>query len=145
MVAPAEPSHGLTSSVFVSCVAYGEPPPTVSWKRNGSLLPSPRVHVEEEFINGVAVIKSSLELCPMLEDTRSGQYSCVVQNGVGGSTIQSSTFFLCFIGRGIKCVLAVLVTLLNHRKFWAPCGPTGSGHSSWWDILLALCGIQQEW
>lgn len=100
MVAPVGPSHGLTSSVVVSCVAYGVPPPTVTWKYGDSFV-SDRLlirHTQQEFGGGVAVVTSSLEVCPVQEGTGSGWYSCEVENGATDSAMKSSPFQLCFVG-----------------------------------------------
>lgn len=114
MVQPVGPSHGLTASVIVSCVAYGVPAPTVAWRYGGSLLPEGLSHTRQESFHGVAVVRSSLELCPLLEGTRSGLYSCEVQNDVA---IKSAPFRLCFIGQSM--------TTLHILTFLCAVGPFG--------------------
>ena len=94
------PSHGLTSSVIVSCVAYGLPLPTISWQQNGITLSG--AHEVSQLIDGIPVLSSSLELCPMEEGIRSGNYACQVGNGVInslGRTVKSAVIQLCFIGQ----------------------------------------------
>lgn len=97
MVQPAQPGDGLTGSVVMSCVGYGVPLPTLTWKREGFLLPEQWSHTRHESIGGVGVVKSSLELCPLQEGTRNGLYSCEVQNDF--AIDKSVPFRLCFIGQ----------------------------------------------
>lgn len=99
MLAPVGPGHGVASSVILSCVTYGMPTPTVTWKYGTSIVSDALVtsHTQQQQYSGVAVVSSTLELCPMQEHARSGEYSCEVDNGVGVSTVKSSPFHLCFI------------------------------------------------
>lgn len=101
MVEPVSASHGLTSSVIVACVAYGVPPPTVTWRYGTSL--SGGVHrTQHELIHGIPVITSSLELCPTRETAINGVYSCEVENGVTDSKIKSTPVHICFIGQSVS-------------------------------------------
>ena len=108
MIAPVGPGHGLTSSVIVSCVAYGLPAPTVTWKHGASIVSDSLMISRTQQLSSqdssVAVVSSILELCPIQEDVRSGEYSCEVENGVGGSTVKSASFHLCFIGQFVLVV-----------------------------------------
>lgn len=102
MVAPVGPSHGITSSIFLSCAAYGIPSPRLTWKHGESTLPSELITTHERLVEGIYVVTSFLELCPMDEETSSGQYSCQVENAASiapqGITVRSTAFDLCFIG-----------------------------------------------
>lgn len=100
MVGPVGPSHGLTSSVIVSCVAYGVPSPAVVWKHDNSIVTAATIQRRSQQLNGIDVVTSSLELCAG-KDTTSGRYSCEVENGVADlqGIIKSAAFDLCFTGQ----------------------------------------------
>ena len=101
LLQPNTPSHGLTSTTVVSCVAYGVPRPTLTWLYDTSTV-SGRQNHREIVMNGIHFVTSFLELCPRQEGAKSGQYACQVGNGVAnsqGAIMETAAFELCFIGR----------------------------------------------
>lgn len=114
---PAEPTHRIISSVFLSCVAYGLPAPQLTWELDDESTLSDRlIKTHERLVNGLRVVTSILELCPMKEETSSGQYSCQVENGVSdprGASTKSVKFDLCFIGIHyiVHCVLVYIANV----------------------------------
>ena len=98
MVAPVGPSHGITSSIFLSCAAYGIPSPRLTWKYGESTLPSHLITTHERQVQGVHVVTSFLELCPTDEWASSGQYSCQAENDADpqGVVVRSEEFDVCF-------------------------------------------------
>jgi len=86
---PARDTHiEAGSTVVLTCVAYGVPPPSLIWSRNGSLLSSNDSHVTiySELMtdsgSGVVFAKSIMKLCRS-ELTDVGTYSCLTSNDIG--------------------------------------------------------------
>ena len=104
MIAPVGPSEAITSSIVLSCVGYGIPPPRVIWKYGDSALTGDLVTSHQRLVQGVHVTTSSLQLCPADKETTSGQYTCQVENGVAdprGLAVKSVEFDLCFLGKAL--------------------------------------------
>ena len=75
------------NSVFVSCIAYGIPLPSITWTRNGIALSnysSDRVSSYDKTIDakGHHLVHSILEICDLMEHD-AGTYSCEALNTVG--------------------------------------------------------------
>ena len=73
--------------MVLTCVAYGVPPPSLNWSRNGSLLRSNDSHITiysntvTDSASGVIFAKSIMKLCRSeLADV--GTYSCLASNGI---------------------------------------------------------------
>ena len=86
---PARDTHiEAGSTVVLTCVAYGVPPPSLIWSRNGSLFSSNNSHVTiySELMtdsgSGVVFAKSIMKLCRS-ELTDVGTYSCLTHNDIG--------------------------------------------------------------
>ena len=89
MLHPAKDTHiEAGSTVVLTCVAYGVPPPLLTWSRNGSSLSfnDSRVTIYSNIItdsaSGVIFARSIMKLCRSeLADV--GTYSCLTSNGIG--------------------------------------------------------------
>ena len=72
-------------TITVGCVAYGDPPPYLSWRKDGvELANGSRIQIYEERVteSGLTFIKSILEICSTsVADI--GQYSCSANNTLG--------------------------------------------------------------
>ena len=90
------------NTAMVTCVAYGDPSPSISWNKGDTELTNDS-HVsiyETAFTNnGVAFTLSILQLCGV-NNTDAGQYSCVSENIFGNDT---AAFLLTVNARG-KCI-----------------------------------------
>jgi len=87
------------NAVNFTCVAYGIPNPSVSWKKDNTLLSNAsRVTIYEQLLteNGVTLVQSTLELSSA-EETDAGQYSCFADNTLGND---NASFVLTVVGRG---------------------------------------------
>ena len=89
------------NAVNFTCVAYGIPNPSVSWKKGSTLLSmrnASRVTIYEQLLteNGVTLVQSILELSSA-EETDAGQYSCFADNTLGND---NASFVLTVVGRG---------------------------------------------
>ena len=74
----------------LTCVANAEPPPDITWFRNGVELTNasfPSVTIYETTLNSTldGNFFSVLEVCPF-EDTFSGNFSCQASNFYGNAT-----------------------------------------------------------
>lgn len=75
------------STAMLTCVGYGVPSPSVTWRKDGSTLPTSRAttRVEQLTEAGRKFTKGSLEICSTtLEDA--GTYRCTVSNHNGSSS-----------------------------------------------------------
>ena len=72
-------------TITVGCVAYGDPPPYLSWRKDGvELANGSRIQIYEERVteSGFTFVKSILEICSTsVADI--GQYSCSANNTLG--------------------------------------------------------------
>ena len=87
------------NTVIVTCVAYGEPAPSISWNKGDTELTNDsRVTIYETVYtnSGVTFTLSILQLCTA-NDTDAGQYSCVSENIFGND---SAGFLLTVNARG---------------------------------------------
>ena len=80
------------NTIFFSCVAYGNPNPSISWDRWGTALSNGSqvtVHHEEVLVTnswrGLSFVQSILELC-RVKEADAGQYSCFAENTIGNDT-----------------------------------------------------------
>ena len=85
VIHPEETSHiQATDSAIFTCVAYGNPPPFITWRRNGSseVTSNSRVNISEKVVSlrEITFVKSVLEICSS-EEGDSGEYSCDADNG----------------------------------------------------------------
>ena len=98
----APPSRAITtSSVTVTCAAYGTPPPKVTWHYNNAIVSGGVIETRQQEVKGVYVVTSFLQLCQEgAEVIDSGQYSCQVGNDVADTQPIARTFDLCFVGKG---------------------------------------------
>ena len=97
MVAPSNTNVTESTTVFLPCVAFGNPlPATITWtalQDNDTIdLNSTgiTIHQNEVIINGTVFLQSILELC-RVQDYWSGYYTCSAENS-GGS--DSASFWL---------------------------------------------------
>lgn len=84
-------------TVFVSCVAFGSPRPSLVW-RNGdrTLVNSTQVSIVETTENhrGIELVRSQLEVCDSRGQPET-EYSCTATNSF---TSNSSSFHICTTG-----------------------------------------------
>ena len=77
-------------TLTVSCVAYGDPLPHLSWRKDGvELANGSQIQIYEERVteSGITFIKSILEICSASE-ADIGQYSCTANNTLGFETAE---------------------------------------------------------
>ena len=76
------------NAISFTCVAYGVPNPSISWKKGDTLLSnSSQATIYEELVteDGVTFVHSFLQL-RSVEETDAGQYSCFADNTLGNDT-----------------------------------------------------------
>ena len=76
------------NTIVAVCVAYGDPNPSITWSRGGTVLSNDsRVTIYEEVVteNGVMFVQSIIEVCSA-EASDAGQYSCFAENSFGNDT-----------------------------------------------------------
>lgn len=71
-IRPANTSALLGGEVSLSCVARGDPPPEITWRKEGGQLPFKRVHFDEERF-----------LLSNVSESDTGVYTCVAENKAG--------------------------------------------------------------
>ncbi len=105
VVAPEDITTEAGSTVFITCVAYSENTPSITWIQNDNQTildnsTSTRVTVYEELVTegGLTFVQSILEVCSV-EVADSGSYSCVASNGVRND---STSFELTILPVGGK-------------------------------------------
>ena len=77
-------------TLTVGCVAYGDPLPHLSWRKDGvELANGSQIQIYEERVteSGITFIKSILEICSASE-ADIGQYSCTANNTLGFETAE---------------------------------------------------------
>ena len=86
-VDPTEVPDGDT--VFLTCVAYGDLPLSISWSRESSIVmnDSQRITIYEEEVEegGITFIQSILQICST-ETNDAGVYNCIAENEAGNDT-----------------------------------------------------------
>ncbi len=87
LIGPEDVTVEAGSTVFITCVAYSEDVPSITWIQNDDQtimdeFTSTRVIVHEELLmeRGLTFVQSILEVCSV-EVSDSGNYSCVASNG----------------------------------------------------------------
>ena len=76
------------NTIVAVCVAYGDPNPSITWNRGGTVLSNDsRVTIYEEIVteNGVMFVQSIIEVCSA-EVSDAGQYNCFAENAFGNDT-----------------------------------------------------------
>ena len=72
-----------SSSIVLTCVAFGVPAPSVRWERlDGQSLESANISFESFNLAGIEFVFSTLELCSVVQSD-GGLYSCTASNSVG--------------------------------------------------------------
>ena len=111
---PPNTDADTNSTVLFTCVAYGNPTPSISWYADYELLSndtdsdtSVKIYNTVFEIEGVLFVQSVLELCGITLDDQ-GPYSCVAENYLN---ISSAEFYLNVLGKLINgcCALCVCV------------------------------------
>jgi hypothetical protein len=82
-IRPANTSALLGSDVSLSCVARGDPPPEITWKKQGGSLPLKRAHFDEERF-----------LISNVSEQDAGVYVCVAENKAGSITSSATVTVL---------------------------------------------------
>ena len=78
------------NSVILTCVATGDPIPSILWRKDSSDLAndSQLTIYEVHVLNNVTFLQSNLVLCGV-EEADAGEYSCVSENIYGNETAAS--------------------------------------------------------
>jgi len=77
--------------VIFTCVASGDPEPSISWRKGGTeLTNSSQVTIYQTLVisNGFTFLQSSLVLCSV-EEADAGDYHCISENIFGNDTAAS--------------------------------------------------------
>ena len=97
------------NTALLVCVAYGDPQPSVTWRKGTvSLSNSSQIRIYEQLLNqsGFIFVRSVLEICNT-NAAHTGEYSCTTDNGVGNHSI---SFQLTIPGKQIHVCLPVSVS-----------------------------------
>ena len=89
MISPENSTVEAGSTLIVTCVGYGDPTVSVTWNMVDVLLTNnSRIMIYEEPVagNGIMLVQSILVICGV-DETDSGQYSCVVNNVLGNASV----------------------------------------------------------
>jgi hypothetical protein len=98
---PANTSALLGSDVSLACVARGDPPPEITWKRENGDLPLKRAHFDEERF-----------LISNVSEADVGVYLCVAENKAG-SIVSAAT--VSVLGKKKHHMyLHVVFRIINH-------------------------------
>ena len=77
------------NTVALTCVGYGDPTVSVTWNMaDVQLSNSSGITIYDELVtgNGIILVQSILVICGV-EETDSGQYSCIVNNVLGNTSV----------------------------------------------------------
>ena len=95
---------------MATCIAYGSPPPEISWSLQQNISTSntnitttsdSSVYTNQLVRNGVGIVYSSLLLCPGHPGTLTTSWvSCRATNGVDGGNATSRSFLVNVSGIG---------------------------------------------
>lgn len=101
MIAPRDTDADINSTVLFTCVAFGEPIPSISWYAEYEMLnndtnsaTSVQIYTKLIDIEGVLFVRSVLELCGITVDNQ-GSYSCVAENYINTTQVD---FYLNVLG-----------------------------------------------
>lgn len=108
-IAPSDTEATINSTIFFTCVAYGDPIPSISWfidserlyndTNSSSLL----IFTELFDINGEYLfVHSILQLCGVTGDNE-GLYTCVAENNVNYTQSEFYLNILDILGKSINC------------------------------------------
>lgn len=75
------------STARLTCVGYGVPPPSVTWRKDGGTLPTSRINTRVEQLTEAGRIfrKGTLEICSTTPGD-AARYRCTVGNLIGSSS-----------------------------------------------------------
>lgn len=104
-IVPSNTSALLGSDVSLACVARGDPPPEITWKRQRGTLPLKRAHFDEERF-----------LISNISKEDEGIYICQAENKAGSV---SASAYVSVLGMLISLLLFFLMTKnANHKKYF---------------------------
>ena len=89
VISPVNSSVEAGSTVILTCVGYGDPAVSVTWNMEDVQLDNnSQITIYEELVteNGIVLVQSNLVICSV-DETDSGQYSCVVSNVLGNTSV----------------------------------------------------------
>jgi len=137
------------STVAFACVAYGDPNPSITWKKGDTdLVNDSRVSIFDELFteNEVTFTKSILGLCNA-EASDAGQYSCFADNTLGNET---AAFTLTVDAHGNTIIKSdasstaayLLGTSVLFYRSTPSCDFFWELHRGSWNYCIAcLCGV----
>ena len=115
VLAPGSTTVTYGNTLMVTCLGYGSPPPTITWRKGGRLLTNEsdsQTNVYNSFLaeSGVTLSRSVLEICSVnLADE--GEYSCSAVNSFGNDSVSFELFV------NVQCKLALLLYVLQLPTF----------------------------
>lgn len=113
LVSPGDTIAHVRRTVLFSCIAYGIPLPTFTWRRNDTILRNDSSTIIYQSLTtkrGVTFVKSTLEICSLRVDEDSGVYSC---SAVNVATTASASFELEV--KGIAIILQSLLWVEHYK------------------------------
>ena len=122
MISPVNSSVEVGSTVALTCVGYGNPIVSVTWsKEDIQLNNSSRITTYENMVtgSGIVLVQSILVICSV-DEADSGQYSCVVGNTLGNSSVNFDLSVTPVGGKYYNGYLIVMVHCCVNLKF-LPC------------------------
>ena len=121
------------------CVANGEPPPSISWFRNGMEIRNESfvsVTIVERVLNSNhnGSIQSIMEVCPF-ESGFSGNFSCQAFNGFGNQAVN----FELLVASGIDISDLLILETVQTPNYLPNYASNTDGK------MLVKCACRQQW
>ena len=114
VIAPQDTEISEGNTLILTCVAYGEPMPEISWSASeGVIYNSSRVRVYSNVIeeNGVEFVYSSLEICSVTAEDE-GRYWCAASSSQGIAVVDFEV--TVSPGEGMCCIYMYMYYMYVH-------------------------------